>query len=40
MIDLETRFVRRTGEVDEPGIYITNYERLRQTYYLGVSARW
>lgn len=29
MLDLETRFVRRTEEVDAPGIYITNYESVR-----------
>ena len=29
MLDIPTRFVRRTDEVDGPGIYITNYERVR-----------
>jgi len=29
MIGLETKFVRRTSEVDGPGIYITNYESVR-----------
>lgn len=28
-IDVETRFVRRTEEVDGPGIYLTNYESVR-----------
>src|SRR5699024_8213316 len=29
MIGLDVRFVRRTEHVDGPGIYITNYESLR-----------
>lgn len=29
MLGLETTFVRRTSEVDAPGIYITNYESVR-----------
>jgi len=29
MLDIPTRFVRRTDEVDGPGIYITNYESVR-----------
>lgn len=29
MLDTGARFVRRTEEVDEPGIYITNYESVR-----------
>jgi hypothetical protein len=29
MLGIETRFVRRTDEVDEPGIYLTNYESVR-----------
>ena len=28
-VGLTTRFVRRTEEVDDPGIYITNYESIR-----------
>ncbi|MDR6861947.1 DNA methyltransferase [Phycicoccus sp. 3266] len=29
MLGIETRFVRRTEEVDGPGIYVTNYESVR-----------
>ena len=29
MLDIPTRFVRRTDEVDGPGIYLTNYESVR-----------
>lgn len=29
LIDLETRFVRHSEEVDGPGIYVTNYESVR-----------
>ncbi len=28
-IDVPIRFVRRTAEVDEPGLYVTNYESIR-----------
>lgn len=29
MLGIPTRFVRRDAEVDEPGIYVTNYESIR-----------
>lgn len=29
MLGIDTRFVRRSDEVDEPGIYVTNYESVR-----------
>lgn len=29
MLGIETRFIRRTSEIDGPGIYLTNYESVR-----------